>query len=77
MAKNKSITKKRVITDSITIEGFLSLDNLQGFCVDTEDNGLKDVSNDIKELNGELVKITINSVNKEDLTDVGFSNEEE
>lgn len=76
MAKKKqSVVKKRIVKDSMNIEGFLRLDNLVGFCVDTEEDGLKDVSNDMKELEGQFVKISIIVTNEEDLTDTGFAQE--
>ena len=78
MAKKKqSVVKKRITKELMTIEGFLNLANLVGFCVDTEEDGLKNVSNDWKELDGQFVKITISSSNEEDLTDTGFTKEEE
>lgn len=77
MAKKKAISKKRVLTDTFLAEGFLRAENLIGLCLDTEEDGLKDISNDLKELGGLFIKINISSKNEEDLTEVGFSQEEE
>lgn len=76
MAKKKAITKKRVTTDTFVAEGFLRPEQLAGLCIDTEEDGLKDISNDLKEFSGELIKISITLKNEEDLTDVGFAREE-
>lgn len=77
MAKKKAIVKKRVTTDTFTAEGFLRPENLVGLCIDTEEDGLKDISNDLKEFNGELIKVTITLKQEEDLTDIGFTQEQE
>ena len=79
MAKKKkqAIVKKRTVKDYLGIEGFLKLDNLESFYVDTEEDGLKNVTSDLKELNGQYVKISISVVNEEDLSSVGFSSIDE
>lgn len=60
MAKKKqSIVKKRIIRDILNIEGFLNLEKLEGFSIDTEEDGLKNVTSDLKELDGQYVKIII------------------
>lgn len=74
MAKKKqSIVKKRIIRDILNIEGFLNLEKLEGFSIDTEEDGLKNVTSDLKELDGQYVKINISVVNEEDLSDIGFA----
>lgn len=75
MAKKKTtaVVKSRVVKDSLGVEGFLRLENLQAFCIDCEEFGLKDITSDLKELNGHYVKISINSVEKNDLSEKGFS----
>ena len=37
--KKQAIVKKRTVKDYLGIEGFLKLDNLEAFCVDTEEDG--------------------------------------
>ena len=75
--KKQAIVKKRTVKDYLGIEGFLKLDNLESFYVDTEEDGLKNVTSDLKELNGQYVKISISVVNEEDLSSVGFSSIDE
>ena len=75
--KKQAIVKKRTVKDYLGIEGFLKLDNLEAFCVDTEEDGLKNVTPDLKELNGQYVKIAISVVNEEDLSSIGFSSIDE
>lgn len=75
--KKQSIVKKRITRDILNVEGFLSLDKLEGFCVNFEEDGLKDVTSDLKELNGQYVKINISVVNEEDLSSIGFTSIEE
>ena len=58
MAK-KSINKKIVTTKTLDLTGTLSLDNLRSFLIEFEDEGEKDVTNLIKELNGEYCSIKI------------------
>lgn len=77
MAKKKAISKKRVITDTFIAEGFLRPENLAGLCIDTEEDGLKDISNDLKELGGQFIKINISVKVEEDLTDIGFTKDDE
>lgn len=79
MAKKKkqAIVKKRTVKDYLGIEGFLKLDNLESFYVDTEEDGLKNVTSDLKELNGQYVKISISVVNEEDLSSTGFTSSDE
>lgn len=76
MAKKKNkkaVIKRRTIKDFLGVEGFLRLENLQSFCIDSEEEGLKDITLDLKELNGQYVKITINVVEENDLSEIGFS----
>lgn len=72
----KVIVKKRVTTDTFSIEGFLKPEKLVGFCVDVEEEGLKDFSKDIKEFTGKLIKITITAKDEKDLLETGFVEEE-
>ena len=75
--KKQAIVKKRTVKDYLGIEGFLKLDNLDSFYVDTEEDGLKNVTSDLKELNGQYVKISISVVNEEDLSSTGFNSSDE
>ena len=75
--KKQAIVKKRTVKDYLGIEGFLKLDNLESFYVDTEEDGLKNVTSDLKELNGQYVKISISVVNEEDLSSIGFNSSDE
>lgn len=76
MAKKKSIKKTRTVKEVFTVEGFMNLEKLQGFCVDLDDAGLKDISKDFLELNGKFGKITLTISEDEDLTEVGFEDKE-
>lgn len=53
MAK-KSINNKKVITEKLDITGTLNLDELQGFVVELEDEGEKDIVELLKSYNGKL-----------------------
>lgn len=53
MAK-KSINNKKVITEKLDITGTLNLDDLQGFVVELEDEGEKDIVELLKSYNGKL-----------------------
>ena len=75
--KKQAIVKKRTVKDYLGIEGFLKLDNLESFYVDTEEDGLKNVTSDLKKINGQYVKISISVVNEEDLSSTGFNSSDE
>lgn len=75
MAKKKKFIKKRINKDILSIEGILNASQLEGLVFEIEEDGLKDISSDIKELDGQLVKFCIQSVTDEDLTDIGFNDD--
>lgn len=56
MAK-KSISEKKVTTTTLSLEGTLNLDNLQGFAMEFEDEGLKDIVEKLKKYNGQYGKL--------------------
>lgn len=75
--KKKSLIKKRITKDLLQFEGVLSLSNLQNFIVDMEEEGIKDLSADMKEFDGQYVKCTFNVIDEEDVTDKGFLESQE
>ena len=60
MAK-KLISEKEVITTTLSLEGTLNLDNLQGFLMEFEESGEKSVDEKLKKYNGRygVLKFTI------------------
>lgn len=60
MAK-KAISEKEVTTTTLSLEGTLNLDELQGFLMEFEDSGEKDVVEKLKKYNGRygVLKFTI------------------
>lgn len=52
---------------SLSIEEFLDLDNLEGFVVESEEEGVTDVTNLLKELNGVYVTLPIREKSDVDL----------
>ena len=73
MAKKKKFIKKRINKDILSIEGILDASQLSGLIFEVEEDGIKDISSDLKELDGQMVKFCIQSVTDEDLTDIGFN----
>lgn len=61
------IKKKISKVKSLSIEGFLDLDNLEGFIVELEEEGVTDVTNLLKELNGAYVTLSIREKSDVDL----------
>ena len=61
----------------LTFNTLITFDNLECFYVETEEDGLKNVTSDLKELNGQYVKISISVVNEEDLSSTGFNSSDE
>ena len=73
MAKKKKFIKKRINKDILSIEGILDASQLSGLIFEVEEDGIKYISSDLKELDGQMVKFCIQSVTDEDLTDIGFN----
>lgn len=57
----KLISEKEVITTTLSLEGTLNLDNLQGFLMEFEESGEKSVDEKLKKYNGRygVLKFTI------------------
>lgn len=53
------IKKKISKTKSLSLEGFLNLDNLNGFVMEIEEEGEVDVTDLLKELNSEYVTLSL------------------
>lgn len=68
MAK-KPISEKKVTTTKLSLEGTLNLDELQGFTMEFEEEGEKDVVEKLKKYNGQYGTLTFTVKEEEDIED--------
>lgn len=68
MAK-KPISEKKVTTTKLSLEGTLNLDELQGFKMEFEEEGEKDVVEKLKKYNGQYGTLTFTVRVDEDIED--------
>ena len=68
MAKSK-INETRNIVTKLSLEGFLNIDNLEGFNMEFEDEGEKSVVELLKKYNGEYGTLTFTIKQQEDLSE--------
>lgn len=64
--RNK-ISEKKVITTKLSLEGFLNLDEMQGFQMEFEDEGQKDVTEKLKKYNGQYGTLTFTVKEEEEI----------
>ena len=62
MAAKKKISEKKITTTKLSIEGFLNLDELQGFTMEIEEEGEKDITEKLKTYNGQYGTLTWDSI---------------
>lgn len=68
MAKAKSkISEKKVTTTKLSLEGTLNLDSLEGFTMEFEDEGTRDVVEKLQKYNGQYGTLTFTVKEEEDL----------
>lgn len=67
MAAKKKISEKKTTTTKLSIEGFLNLDELQGFTMETEEEGEKDITEKLKTYNGQYGTLTFTVKEEEDI----------
>nr|DAE29997.1 MAG TPA: YonK protein [virus sp. ctE0n6] len=67
MAAKKKISEKKITTTKLSIEGFLSLDELQGFTMEIEEEGEKDITEKLKTYNGQYGTLTWTVKEEEEL----------
>lgn len=63
----KKISEKKTTTTKLSIECFLSLDELQGFLVEIEEEGEKDITEKLKSYNGQYGTLTWTVKEEEEL----------
>jgi hypothetical protein len=68
MAK-KPISEKKVTTTKLSLEGTLNLDELQGFVMEFEEEGEKNVVEKLKKYNGQYGTLTFTVKEEEDIED--------
>lgn len=68
MAK-KPISEKKVTTTKLSLEGTLNLDELQGFTMEFEEEGEKNVVEKLKKYNGQYGTLTFTVKEEEDIED--------
>ena len=68
MAK-KLISETRNTVTKLSLEGFLSIDNLEGFNMEFEDEGEKSIVDMLKKYNGEYGTLTFTIKQQEDLSE--------
>jgi hypothetical protein len=68
MAK-KPISEKKVTTTKLSLEGTLNLDELQGFVMEFEEEGEKNVVEKLKKYNGQYGTLTFTVKQEEDIED--------
>ena len=68
MAK-KPISEKKVTTTKLSLEGTLNLDELQGFVIEFEEEGEKNVVEKLKKYNGQFGTLTFTVKQEEDIED--------
>ena len=68
MAKSKINETKNIIT-KLSLEGFLNIDNLEGFNMEFEDEGEKSVVELLKKYNGQYGTLTFTIKEQEDLSE--------
>lgn len=68
MAK-KPISEKKVTTTKLSLEGTLNLDELQGFVMEFEEEGEKNVVEKLKKYNGQFGTLTFTVKQEEDIED--------
>lgn len=66
MAKKKISEKKSIIT-KLSLEGFLNLDNMEGFEMEFEDEGQKDITEKLKKYNGQYGALTFTVKEEEEI----------
>ena len=57
MAKKK-ISENKTITTKLSLEGFLNIDNLEGFDMEFEDEGVKSIVEKLQKYNGQYGTLT-------------------
>lgn len=67
MAAKKKISEKKTTTTKLSIEGFLNLDELQGFTMEIEEEGEKDITEKLKTYNGQYGTLTFTVKEEEDI----------
>lgn len=69
MAAKKKISEKKITTTKLSIEGFLNLDELQGFTmeIEEEEEGEKDITEKLKTYNGQYGTLTWTVKEEEEL----------
>ena len=68
MAK-KLISETRNTVIKLSLEGFLNIDNLEGFNMEFEDEGEKSVTDLLKKYNGQYGTLTFTVKEQEDLSE--------
>ena len=68
MAK-KLISETRNTVTKLSLEGFLSIDTLEGFNMEFEDEGEKSIVDMLKKYNGEYGTLTFTIKQQEDLSE--------
>ena len=68
MAKKLISETKNIIT-KLSLEGFLNIDNLEGFNMEFEDEGEKSVVELLKKYNGQYGTLTFTIKEQEDLSE--------
>ena len=68
MAKSKINETKNIIT-KLSLEGFLNIDNLEGFNMEFEDEGEKSIVDMLKKYNGKYGTLTFTIKQQEDLSE--------
>lgn len=63
----KKISEKKTTTTKLSIEGFLNLDELQGFTMEIEEEGEKDITEKLKTYNGQYGTLTFTVKEEEDI----------
>lgn len=63
----KKISEKKITTTKLSIEGFLNLDELQGFTMEIEEEGEKDITEKLKTYNGQYGTLTFTVKEEEDI----------
>lgn len=67
MAAKKKISEKKTTTTKLSIEGFLNLDELQGFTMEIEEEAEKDITEKLKTYNGQYGTLTFTVKEEEDI----------